>query len=335
MRRPLALALSFCLIAGSAGVFPAGALAQSRGEPVRLSGLNGAAMLPVWTGATAVQSPTAGLPLLTLPILPATLGTDPGPLSLARAVPADAKASSRVIRVGVRAPAIRSSVPVSQLKRVASAAPVETVLRNLPPMEGLGASEARETGDGVMDAVLAQRKAASDAALVPVDTAGMGALSGRPGSFRSPATADSTLRSPIAAARLSPIRRTLDSFRLSRGGARWAVALGVGAVYASLIAGLAAGPATPAFLMYKGALVFWSVLGSITLHEAAHAWTAEKVGDVSARMAGQVSANPWRYMSPGSATMLLVTSLFGFPFGFFFTVMQASLLKPRHKWAMA
>lgn len=40
------------------------------------------------------------------------------------------------------------------------------------------------------------------------------------------------------------------------------------------------------------------VLTAITLHEAAHAWTADRLGDDTARMLGRVSFNPVRHVDP-------------------------------------
>ena len=50
------------------------------------------------------------------------------------------------------------------------------------------------------------------------------------------------------------------------------------------------------------ALPLLVVLGSLTVHEAAHAWTADRLGDPTARMLGRVSFNPivhmelWRHL---------------------------------------
>ncbi|MBI4368742.1 MAG: FAD-dependent oxidoreductase, partial [Elusimicrobia bacterium] len=85
----------------------------------------------------------------------------------------------------------------------------------------------------------------------------------------------------------------------------------------------------------RGTLIFWLVIESIILHEVGHAWVAEKMGDISARMAGQISLSPWRYMNPISASMLFFTSLFGVPLGVLFTVLQGSFEKPMYKGRLA
>jgi Zn-dependent protease len=40
------------------------------------------------------------------------------------------------------------------------------------------------------------------------------------------------------------------------------------------------------------AILFAILLGSLTVHEAAHAWTADQLGDPTARLLGRVSLNP-------------------------------------------
>lgn len=62
------------------------------------------------------------------------------------------------------------------------------------------------------------------------------------------------------------------------------------------------------------ALVFWlpAFLFSTTVHEAAHGWTALRLGDPTAYLGGQVSLSPWPHMRRSPIGMLvipLVTSL--------------------------
>ncbi len=62
------------------------------------------------------------------------------------------------------------------------------------------------------------------------------------------------------------------------------------------------------------ALVFWlpAFLFSTTVHEAAHAWTALRLGDPTAYLGGQVSLSPWPHVRRSPIGMLvipLVTSL--------------------------
>lgn len=62
------------------------------------------------------------------------------------------------------------------------------------------------------------------------------------------------------------------------------------------------------------ALVFWlpAFLFSTTVHEAAHAWAALRLGDPTAYLGGQVSLSPWPHLRRSPLGMLivpLVTSL--------------------------
>ena len=43
---------------------------------------------------------------------------------------------------------------------------------------------------------------------------------------------------------------------------------------------------------------------SLTVHEAAHAWTADKLGDPTARMLGRVSLNPIVHIDPIGTILL-------------------------------
>ena len=67
------------------------------------------------------------------------------------------------------------------------------------------------------------------------------------------------------------------------------------------------------------ALSVWllPVITAITLHEAAHAWVADRLGDDTARRLGRVSFNPVRHIDP-FGTLLLpgLLLLVGAPFLF-------------------
>ncbi len=45
---------------------------------------------------------------------------------------------------------------------------------------------------------------------------------------------------------------------------------------------------------------------TITIHEAAHAWAADRLGDPTARLAGRLSLNPIKHYDPVGTTLLLV-----------------------------
>jgi Zn-dependent protease len=56
--------------------------------------------------------------------------------------------------------------------------------------------------------------------------------------------------------------------------------------------------------LLAAALGFGVLLISLTIHEAAHAWTADRLGDPTARMLGRVSLNPAVHIDP-IGTLLL------------------------------
>lgn len=62
------------------------------------------------------------------------------------------------------------------------------------------------------------------------------------------------------------------------------------------------------------ALPFLIVLVSLTIHEAAHAFTAEKLGDPTARLLGRVSLNPLVHIDPiGTILLPLLAAYSGWP----------------------
>jgi Zn-dependent protease len=62
-------------------------------------------------------------------------------------------------------------------------------------------------------------------------------------------------------------------------------------------------------------LVLFSILiASLTFHEAAHAWTANQLGDPTARLLGRLSLNPVVHIDPiGTIVFPLVAIVTGFP----------------------
>ena len=62
------------------------------------------------------------------------------------------------------------------------------------------------------------------------------------------------------------------------------------------------------------AVGFGVLLISLTIHEAAHAWTADRLGDPTARMLGRVSLNPLVHIDwIGTVLLPLIASLTGAP----------------------
>lgn len=65
-------------------------------------------------------------------------------------------------------------------------------------------------------------------------------------------------------------------------------------------------------------LIIWllAFAVAITIHEAAHAWMADRLGDPTARVEGRLSLNPIVHYDPVGTTLLLVLVVlraFGFP----------------------
>ncbi|MGB2715676.1 MAG: site-2 protease family protein [Vicinamibacterales bacterium] len=66
--------------------------------------------------------------------------------------------------------------------------------------------------------------------------------------------------------------------------------------------------------VFSAIIAFAIVLVSLTIHEAAHAWTAERLGDPTARMLGRVSLNPLVHIDPiGTLLLPLVAAISGLP----------------------
>ncbi len=94
-------------------------------------------------------------------------------------------------------------------------------------------------------------------------------------------------------------------------------------------------------LSFAQQIAVWSlpVLLGITLHEAAHAWSASKLGDNTAKMLGRVSLNPIKHIDPiGTIAVPLVLVLLHSPFLFGWAkpvpVNWANLNNPRRDSAL-
>jgi Zn-dependent protease len=57
------------------------------------------------------------------------------------------------------------------------------------------------------------------------------------------------------------------------------------------------------------------LLFSLSFHEAAHAWTASRLGDQTARMLGRITLNPAKHIDPIGTVLLPLAMLFLGPFG--------------------
>jgi Zn-dependent protease len=56
---------------------------------------------------------------------------------------------------------------------------------------------------------------------------------------------------------------------------------------------------------------------ALSLHEAAHAWMASRLGDPTARMLGRLTLNPIKHIDPFGTILIPLAMLFLFPFGNF------------------
>jgi Zn-dependent protease len=70
-------------------------------------------------------------------------------------------------------------------------------------------------------------------------------------------------------------------------------------------------------VLYRASILLPSLLLAVSLHEAAHGWTAEKLGDDTARRLGRITLNPIRHVDPfGSLVLPGMLLLFSAPFLF-------------------
>ena len=53
------------------------------------------------------------------------------------------------------------------------------------------------------------------------------------------------------------------------------------------------------------------ILLALTIHECAHAWVANRLGDPTAKMLGRVTLNPIKHLDPIGTLMLFFSGLFG------------------------
>lgn len=70
-------------------------------------------------------------------------------------------------------------------------------------------------------------------------------------------------------------------------------------------------------LILKVVLAIIPILLAISLHEAAHGWVADKLGDATARMLGRLTANPLKHIDPVGTVLVPIVMIvtMGFAFG--------------------
>ncbi|CAN5331831.1 site-2 protease family protein [soil metagenome] len=67
----------------------------------------------------------------------------------------------------------------------------------------------------------------------------------------------------------------------------------------------------PLFIIILGI----SLLVAITIHEAAHAFMSDYLGDPTARLMGRLSLNPLVHLDPMGTLVFVITAIAGIPFG--------------------
>ena len=77
------------------------------------------------------------------------------------------------------------------------------------------------------------------------------------------------------------------------------------------------------FSVYEALVFFLILLASLSVHEWAHAWTAEKLGDSTARMMGRVTFNPIPHIDPVGTIIVPAFFLSLFRRGCFFRLGEA------------
>jgi Zn-dependent protease len=70
-------------------------------------------------------------------------------------------------------------------------------------------------------------------------------------------------------------------------------------------------------ILYTISIWIVPVLFAITMHEAAHGWVANKLGDPTAKQLGRITANPFKHIDPMGTVVIPLTLLFlsGFVLG--------------------
>jgi Zn-dependent protease len=91
---------------------------------------------------------------------------------------------------------------------------------------------------------------------------------------------------------------------LTRGQMFWLVVGGIFVVYGIMRLGVV-----------SFASIVVSLIVGVTIHECAHAWAADQLGDPTARYMGRVSLNPLVHLDPAGTMMMAVTALTGMGIG--------------------
>ncbi len=84
------------------------------------------------------------------------------------------------------------------------------------------------------------------------------------------------------------------------------------------------------FSVYEALVFFLILLASLSVHEWAHAWTAEKLGDSTARIMGRVTFNPIPHIDPVGTIIVPAFFLFFSGGGAFFAWAKPVPVNPRN-----
>ena len=80
-------------------------------------------------------------------------------------------------------------------------------------------------------------------------------------------------------------------------------------------------------------IAFAVLIISLSVHEAAHAWSADRLGDSTARLLGRVSLNPAVHVDPiGTILFPLIAMVSGVPVLGWAKPVPVNTLNLRHKW---
>lgn len=75
---------------------------------------------------------------------------------------------------------------------------------------------------------------------------------------------------------------------------------------------------------------FAILIFALSIHEAAHAWTASRLGDPTARMLGRMTLNPVKHIDPFGSILVPLAMLFLFPAGFLIGWAKPTPVTPRN-----
>lgn len=64
-------------------------------------------------------------------------------------------------------------------------------------------------------------------------------------------------------------------------------------------------------LIQKIAILAFPILLAVTLHELAHGWVADKLGDPTARLLGRLTLNPIKHLDPVGTLAFIITGMIG------------------------